>query len=417
MLRWLIRHIGNIVLSLILAAVVWVIAVNEANPYREDVFRSIPIVFVNQPPDTIVYDLSATTVDVRLRAPETAWAALNSRVISATVDMGGQMAGDEPRSISVGVPDPTVRVVRVDPPVIRFKHEPLGAAQVPVTANLIGDPPAGYRIRRVVAQPAGVTASGPASSVSRVAGAAGEFSVQAVRAPVSETLTLKPLDAGGQVVPNVTLDPDQVLLTVNVEQLAGFRDVGVKIELTGAIASGYRLVEVNVTPQSVTVIGSPSALEALPGFVETEPIDIAGAQADVDKDALLNLPPEVAVYGQPSVRVSVKIEPIVGSLTLPSQPITVGLRSGLVARVAPESVDVILVGALPVLDSIDLEKDVRVILDLSALGVGTHQVEPRVETPEGIVAQSILPPTVQVIIERAPRGTPTPSPTPKPTPR
>jgi len=417
MLRWLVRNIGNILLSIILAAVVWVIAVNEANPYREDVFRSIPIAFVNQPPDTIVYDLSATTVDVWLRAPETAWDALSPRVISATVDMGGQMAGDEPRAISVGVPDPIVRVARVDPPVIRFKHEPLGAAQVPVTANLIGDPPAGYRIQRVVAQPALVTASGPASSVSRVAGAAGEFSVQAARAPVSETLTLKPLDAGGQVVPNVTLDPDRVLLTVNVEQLAGFRDVGVKIELTGAIASGYRLVEVNVTPQSVTVIGSPSALEALPGFVETETIDISGAQADVDKDALLNLPPGVTVYGQPSVRVSVKVEPIVGSLTLPSQPITVGLRGGLVARVAPESVDVILVGALPVLDSIDLEKDVRVILDLSALDVGTHQVEPRVETPEGIVAQSILPPTVQVIIERAPRGTPTPSPTPRPTPR
>jgi YbbR domain-containing protein len=70
-----------------------------------------------------------------------------------------------------------------------------------------------------------------------------------------------------------------------------------------------------------------------------------------------------------------------------------------------------------VLETIDLGRDVRVILDLSDLGIGTHQIEPRVETPEGIVARSVLPATVQVIIERAPRGTPTPTASPTPTRR
>jgi YbbR domain-containing protein len=132
---------------------------------------------------------------------------------------------------------------------------------------------------------------------------------------------------------------------------------------------------------------------------------------------LLNLPTGVALLGQQSVRVTVKIEPIVGSLTVPSRPITVGLQAGLEARVSPETVEVILVGALPVLDSIDLERDVRVILDLSNLDIGTHQLTPKVETPEGVVAQSILPATVQVTIERAPRVTPAPSPLPTPTRR
>jgi hypothetical protein len=56
-----------------------------------------------------------------------------------------------------------------------------------------------------------------------------------------------------------------------------------------------------------------------------------------------------------------------------------------------------------------------VILDLTGLGIGTHQITPQVEAPEGVAAQSILPATVQVTIERAipeglqPRSTPTPS--------
>jgi YbbR domain-containing protein len=218
-------------------------------------------------------------------------------------------------------------------------------------------------------------------------------------------------------VPNVKLEPDRTVSTASVEQLAGFRDVAVKIELTGTQASGYRMVDVNVTPPTVTVFGSPNELEALQGFVETEPVNIDGVQATIERDVLLNLPTGVALLGQQSVRVTVKIEPIVGSLTVPSRPITVGLQAGLEARVSPETVEVILVGALPVLDSIDLERDVRVILDLSNLDIGTHQLTPKVETPEGVVAQSILPATVQVTIERAPRVTPAPSPLPTPTRR
>jgi YbbR domain-containing protein len=417
MFRWLIRNTGNILLSIILALVVWVVAVNEANPNRQDVFRSIPIVYINQPPNTIVYDPSATAVDVTLRAPESAWAMLNARVMSATIDLSRPETGDQAREVTFNVPDRTVRVVRIDPLTIRLKLEPVGRTEVPVSVNLIGEPALGYRLRDTVTDPDRVSVTGPASWVNQVTHVAAEFSVQNARATLSETLALKPVDASGQVVPNVKIDPDRTQLSVGIEQLGGFRDLAVKIELTGTIASGYRIVDVNVTPPVVTMFGAPAALESMQGFVETERINIKGAQATVEKDALLNLPPGVTMLGQQTVRVSVKIEPIVGSLTVPSRPITIGLQSGLAARVAPESVDVILVGALPVLDTLKLDRDVRVILDLSDLGIGTYQLTPTVETPVGIVAQSILPSKLQVTIDRAPRETPTPAPSATPTKR
>ncbi len=420
MFRWLTQNIGNMLLSIVLAVVVWVVAVNDVDPGQEGTFTAIPIVFVSQPPETVVYDASAAAVDVTLSAPGTTLAALSARVISATVDLSATTSGDGLYRVNVGVPESlrrTVRVVRIEPASINVKVEPRRSLQIPVEVNLVGEPPVGYRVGRIVTQPATVTVTGPESWVSQVAHAAGEFSVQNASAPLSQTLTLKPVDAEGLNVPNVKLEPERTALHVNIEQLVGFANLAVKVELTGTQASGYRLIEVNVAPPNVTVQGTPAALDALPGFVETEPIDITGAQADVDKEVPLDLPPEVALVGQQSVRVSVKIEAIVSSLTISSQPVAFGLQAGLAARVAPESVDVILEGALPVLDTIDLERDVRVILDLSGLGIGTHQIEPRVETPPGIVARNILPPTVQVIIERAPRGTPTPSPSPTPTRR
>lgn len=168
-----------------------------------------------------------------------------------------------------------------------------------------------------------------------------------------------------------------------------------------------------VTPQIVQVIGPKAILESLVGFVETEVIDIDGAQADIEKDALLNLPDGVTLRGDEQlVQISIKIEALQGNRNLTIEPIIVGLQANLNARISPESVDVFLVGDLPVLDRVDLHEDVRLTLDLSELDVGTYQIEPSVETPEGIVAQSLIPASIQVIIESGPPRTPTPIATP-----
>jgi len=425
MLRWLARNLWNILLSVVLAVVVWVIAVNEANPNREGAFPRVPIAFVNQPPDTIVYDVSSSTVDVTISAPEETWADLSDNVVTATVDLS------QPRElypVQPGVPDAIqrlVRIVRVEPASISAKVEPRQSVSLPVEVNLVGEPARTHKIGHVAMQPPTATVTGPESWVSQVAKVTTEFSVQGLSQPISQTMALRAFDANGQVVPNVQVVPDRARLAVDFEQQAGFRNLSVKVEMTGTQASGYRLAGVDVFPPTVTLIGSPGALEALPAFAATEPIDISGARADIEKDVPLTLPPDVALFDRQSVRVVVKVEPIVGSLTIPSQPVVIGLGPGLAARISPETVDVILEGALPVLETIDpslgsgqaLGQDVRVILDLSDLGIGTHQIEPRVETPEGVVARSVLPATVQVIVERAPRGTPTPAASPTPTRR
>ena len=419
MFHWLARNLWNILLSVVLAVVVWVVAVNEANPNREDTFQKVSIAFVNKPADAIAYDISAATVDVTLSAPEATWSGLNARVISATVDLS--TPGEEVYPVKVSVlPESLrrlVRVARVEPASINVKVEPLRTAQIPVAVKLVGEPPTGYRVSAIRTQPATVSVSGPESWVSQVKQAAGDFSVQGASNSISQTLTLRAVDQNGQLVDNVTLDPDRTSLNVDIEQLTGYLNLAVNVQLTGTVASGYRLVEVKPAPPIVQVAGSPTTLASLPGFVSTEPVDINGAEADIVKDVLLDLPPDVALVGQQSVRVNIKIEPIVGSLTISGTPLTIGLQPGLSARVSPETVQVILEGALPVLDQIDLEKDIRIILDLSGLDVGTHQVIPQIETPAGVTAQSVLPATVQVIIERAPRGTPTPTPRPTPTRR
>ena len=54
-----------------------------------------------------------------------------------------------------------------------------------------------------------------------------------------------------------------------------------------------------------------------------------------------------------------------------------GLAPGLVATPSPDTVDVLILGPLPVLDALTPE-DVRVVLDLTDFGPGTYQLTPEV---------------------------------------
>ncbi len=117
------------------------------------------------------------------------------------------------------------------------------------------------------------------------------------------------------------------------------------------------------------------------------------------------------MVGNSTVLVQVGVATIEGSITISLNKVEVtGLAEGLEGKISPETVDVILSGPLPVLDTLRAD-NLRVSVDMTDAKVGTYQRTPKVELAVGEVrVDSILPGTVEVTISQAP--TPTPSPTP-----
>ena len=113
------------------------------------------------------------------------------------------------------------------------------------------------------------------------------------------------------------------------------------------------------------------------------------------------------LIGDQTVSVQIEIVPIKGSLTVAFRPVEVmGLAQGLKVQLSPITVDVILSGPLPVLDSL-LPSDVHVRLDLTGLTVGTYQLTPVVSiAKQDVTVQSILPGTVEVVITKEAIPTP-----------
>jgi YbbR domain-containing protein len=153
-------------------------------------------------------------------------------------------------------------------------------------------------------------------------------------------------------------------------------------------------------PPTVTIFSAnPSLVEDIPGFVETTPINLNGANEDLEVRVALNLPQGINVVGSQNVTVQVSIDPIESSANFSDIPIqTEGLDSTLTAEISPENVDVYLSGPLNFLEELT-PSSIIVLIDLTDRGPGTYQLAPEVKLDnEEITVDAILPNTVEVTI-------------------
>ncbi len=397
-LRSLLGHIGNLLLAIVLAVLVWVVAERQANPSSEKSVRDpIPITIQNLPAGMITYDASATQVQVTVSTPDIVWNQINPDQVTAWIDLSGQVSGTLDLPVNVSVPNRAAPVVKVEPAFVRLKMEPLAEAQLPVSINVSGEPALGFAARPIETTPATVTVRGPASFVKKLAVASGQLSIQDARNTITQTIPLAPHDRDGLTVPNVTLNPSDTLAVVRLQPLGGFRDLAVKIDLRGNVAPGYLTTNVSVNPQVITVFGSSAAVDALPGFISTEPVSVTNATEDISSRVRLVLPPGVSYLGDPTVQVDVKIKAIESSVTTFARLTAQGLSPDLSARFSPETLDVILSGPIAKLNALQ-PTDVQAFANLFSLVEGTYQLTPTVSVPGGLNVVSVLPSTVQVTI-------------------
>ncbi len=117
--------------------------------------------------------------------------------------------------------------------------------------------------------------------------------------------------AEGRVISGLTVTPGSISITQPITLLGGYRYVIVRAVSVGQVASGYRLTNIFVSPVGVVVFSSdPQLVNNLPGYVETQSIDLTGKEDDFETLVDLNLPAGISVVGDPKVLVQVSIAAI-----------------------------------------------------------------------------------------------------------
>jgi len=412
MRRWLWDNVESLLFAFLLALSIWMAGVSAADPIDERAYPlPIPVTYLGPAAGLLTVGEPPSTATVTIRAPASVWERLTTEDIRVTVDLSEFGPGTHRVTLEASVGVRGARVTTVQPAQVDVHLEQASQRTVAVRVVVIGEAAAGYRAETPEVEPSQVAVVGPTSVVDRVVEAVATIDLAGADRDLDEQVELRPLDAEGEVVPGVALEPAQGRVRLAVSLPGGFRSVAVLPLLTDQVVPGYRVTNVTVTPPTVVLFSSdPQAVESLPGFVQTEPISLADAEATIQRRAQVALPAGFSVVDEPTVLVEVTIEPILSSITLSRRVEIVGLESGRFAAASPEVVSVILDGPLPVLERLAPD-DVRVVLDLLGLGLGTHQVEPEVIVlPAGVTVRTILPDSLEVIVSRTPFATPTPVP-------
>ena len=412
MLDWLGKNLRIFLLALVLAVSVWVSAVIAADPDETRPFPTPVIIeIVGQDPALVITNTYTRQIELVLQAPKSVWSQLTSgeNSVRAIVDISNLGVGSFQVPIQVQVTIQPARIMSTSLESLELVLENLLTETRPVEINITGTPAIGYEAQDIVLSSEDVIISGSESVVRSVKKIAATLDISGVRLDVDGDLQLQALDENNLPVEGLTLSPAKVHATVPIIQKGGYRDLVVKVVVSGRVRTGYRLTSILVNPSVVTVFSSDIELvNSLPAFVETSQLDLTGVSADLETHLTLNLPEGVSLLGDQDVLVQVGISAIEGSLTITGLPVTViGLSAGLIATVSPLDVDLYLSGPLPVLDML-LLTDLQVNVDTTGLVAGTYQLTPIVTIMvAGIRVETIQPGTVEVVIRK---GVATPRP-------
>jgi len=403
--REVLTNAGMFTFAVVLALVSWMVVSNITNPPRRARVEDIPLQVV-PPADNLRAEGSLpTSVSAIIQAPETVMRTLRNTSFQAIVSLADLPPGLHHLPLQVIPADRRVRVLSVEPPAIDVQLVEVITRTLPVAVQFTERatlPPAFEVIGLPFTEPDTVTVEGPAPKVTSIARAEVQVTLRDVRTTIQESRPVRLLDSRGRLVTGVDVYPQTVLVTVPIRRRLDTRDVAVRPIITGQPARGYWLSSLDVTPDTVTLQGTPTLLDEFGGSVDTLPISIEGAVGAVERKVPLDVPPEISVLdsqGAPlgAVTVRIRVEPIPGHMTVRRPVQAIGIPADTTLRIVPDEVDVLMSGPQPILNSIAEDPAlVQVFINVAQTPIGeVRTLTPTIIAPDGVETR-LAPPVVQV---------------------
>lgn len=410
MSRRIFSEVSTILLAVGMAFLVWIAAVTQEDPLiTKDFQQQIPVKLIApvQNLSVVGEEEKPPAVQVRLRAPESVWQVLTPDKIKVSADLSLYPAGIYEVPLNVTVPDLQATVLDVVPSQLTVQLEPITQKTLPVFVQIMDGPAQGYLNRPASSTPVSATVRGASAAVEQVERVVAKVYLNNSKETIQKEITFAAHNANNEVVKNVTLDPANGLVTIPIEQRFGYKDVSVKAQVAGQPANGYWISSISVEPATVTLQGGPSVLGDVSGFIETAAIDITGSTEDVLRRVPLNLPLGASTVDssgasgtERGVLVTIGISALTGGRTMQVGLTVQGVAQNLAWTAAPETVEAIVSGPLPVLQKLT-EADLTLIIDLFNQPAGVYRIEPDILHPDGVEITSVIPDTIEITLKPA----------------
>lgn len=391
---------GLAALSVMLAFGLWIFVTDTENPTRT---RVLPIDIAVQPisvPDDVAIGSDVAPVRLRITVADDVYDSLTAGDFEATVDLDGLTVGsyELPVTVKAFTSRGGLRIDDVLPEAVTVELAALTSKSVPVQIDVTGTPSPGFTMSLPVLDDETVLVSGPQEEVDEVSQVTATIDVTARTSSVDQAVRLTPRNDRGFLVQRVNLEPSIVGVSIDIEQERFARSVAVSVVTDGDPAAGYNVTSVSVDPPTVTVRGTESFITGTDSL-DTQPVDIDGADETVVRSVSLDIPSGAEVLGGAQVvTVTVTISPATSEFNF-SVPITAAnLGPSVSIAGALSSVAVKLIGPFPILSEVS-PPDISATVDLEGLGAGTHSLTIEVAQLAGVTVARVTPQQITVVLE------------------
>lgn len=306
------------ILSLLLAVGLWVFVLYTEKPTTDKEFNDIPVAFEGENTlrdnGLIIYEHEPLQTDVTLSGARTQIARVSNEDIKATLSVANiTRAGEynlENLNYTVRVDVDGVNIVSRTPSSSVIKIENRTRKSLPVTIvqnGAFSDPNAVLATDLFVDY---ITVTGPESIVNGIEEAAIEIDLDRVKDGEVIESTYRLIGSDGRDYygnENIETNFDSIKVTCHIYQK---RVIDVSPITSGNPNAAYAIESLSAEPQTVTIAGEKSIIEALSN-IETEPVKINSITRDIEaRDIKLALPETVYIYeGDETVTVNVKVVP------------------------------------------------------------------------------------------------------------
>ena len=399
--------IRNLLVALGLALIAWLSVSYQLNPLAQATIKDVPLVVTGLPEELLLMNQPQDTVKVQVRTMEDRLDLLDSSSVRAELPLADLSTGVHQVPVEVTTADPLAEIVSVNPHSSNVVLEPLLTRILTPTVVImdLNDLPPGYSLEDVAVSPPVVSVSGPESQVEMVNEARIRLWLGNHRTDFQESVSsMEFLDGNGKEVVGVRSIPEQVMVSVEIEEIYFSREIAVQpVLVETTLDKDYEINQVEAEPPEVTILGAEEAVKSTGDFLATKPITLTNVFSEFITHAPLIIPNGLTALDQnganiTEVEVTIKVSPKTTYLVLDSAVSYTNLPDSLNAKVEPSKVLVLLLGPNQLLEEIRKNPDLIIVgLNLEGYTVGTYTVPLQVQSPQGVQAQ-VFPSTVQVTI-------------------
>lgn len=408
----LLSNLAWFIGSFALALMVWVVAAIQADPIRQQSFNNIPVI-LNIPEGFTLTSTPRQTARVIVRAQQSVLSLLSAEDIVVRAEIPQRVDGTYTIPLAVTVNRNGVIAADTQPTQLSISLATIATEQKPIELLITEAPPVDYTYDPPTSNILQVEVRGAVQAVQNVAEVRGEIELGDIRNPYNADVTLFAVDSEGKRVPETTIEPRAVRVTVNVYPRDDVRQVSVRpnIQLE-TLLPDYVLSSISYEPQSVFISGAKSELANVGATIDTAPISLAGQTSTFTAQTTLILPSNLLIIGDSnSITVTIGISALTTVRQIDNIPVEViGQPSSYSLSLSPTTLSVVLSGPIAIVNTLT-PQDIQAIIDVNNIRAGTHELTPRLLVRKGEVtldSASALPSVVTITLVAPAEETTTP---------